>query len=482
LTNRNGNENIENTMKPKRVGRGAQWPPYYEKKQTQRTLAIIVGTSLYTEFGEQLDATTFSQLVEQLFHHNLLVFTASLTDKSIFPFLADCVQDDKTKVICNKEGKASSVRIKRKSSSRWIVPASSWDKIIDRDFMSDMRCIYNYIGVGEKPTPSSCGTSLLSQEWARNHFARIASVNGMCRDMLFQFRNGGRCDLSVAKGAQFESLVELDIASAYLAHLLRMPIGTSIRTYGNDLWNFWTFFCKCSVTITTELALGPFPDRKQKSSKIKYPTLPGTYEVHLWREQIEDCLAVGCQVTMYRGYGWHDYTEDTTSSCQRLYQLRVNAPDDDIEHAVKKVTTSAIGRFGTHNTFYSLVHEDDSLEGEQVLLNDQNRATQWHVHPEEDFTGPSMIHWYSYNMMQCARTLYRYALPYAREGRLVMTNYDAILVLEQDETHRYIQKHTLEAKMCAMGDWRWKRLTNVTIKGERSLECDQYVSLPGVKR
>jgi hypothetical protein len=469
-------------LKTKRVGRGAQWPPYVEKRKTERTIAIIVGTSLYTEMGEYLDVQTFTSFVDILFSRNLLVFTASLTNKEIFPYLVQCVQDENTKVVCNKEGVATSVRIQRKSSSRWIVPASSWDKVIDRNFMSDMRHVYNYIGVGEKPTPSSSGTALLSQEWARNHFARIASVNGMCRDMLFQFRNGGRCDLFAAKEAHFDSLVELDMASAYLAHLLRMPIGTSIRSYGNDLWHFWTFFCECTVTITSELALGPFPMRKQKSSKIKYPTLPGVYQVHLWREQIEDCLAVGCQVTMQHGYGWHTYTEDTTTSCQRLYQLRVNAPTDDIEHAIKKVTTSAIGRFGTHNTFYSLVSEEDSLEGEQALLNDQQRATSWYVHAEEDFTGPSMIHWYSYNMMQCARTLYRYALPYAKEGRLVMTNYDAILVLEQDETHKYIQKHTLEAKMCQMGDWRWKRLTNVTIKGERSLECDQYVSLPGVKR
>jgi len=308
----------------------------------------------------------------------------------------------------------------------------------------------------------------------------------MCADFIYKYRIGSRCDTKVTKGTHFDELIELDMASGFSAHYCaKIPFGTSIRDSASTIEqnNYFTYIVRCFVTIKEELALGPFPVRKQKQNKIQYPTLPGTYDTCLWKEQIEDAREVGCKVIPFGyGYGWNEYTEDMTVPAQKLYKLRIHAPTAEIEKDVKRITVGAWGRFGMNNTFYSLVDDNHSQLGEKCIVDDNFDPLDFYVQEEKDYKQVSMIHQYSYNIMQCARTLYRYALPYAREGRLIMTNYDAIIVVEKDETHKYVQKHTLEALMCNIGDLRWKRLTNVTILGDRSLKCDQYVSMPGVKR
>jgi hypothetical protein len=483
--------------KEKRLGHTPLWPAYLEKFPTERTLALFRENVLITEHGEILEADTFPLLFTCVFDYNLLTFVINLTDD--FPYLDDCVHNKKVQVICNKEGKPTCVRLTgKKNSSRWIIPESSWDRagyerkqreknpdfiLSDKNFVSFMRQTYDHFALGTRPTPSSCGVALLRDHWKQNNLSRISGCNRSTARFLYEHRIGSRCDLFVEKGSFFDELIELDMATAFGAmYCQKIPVGSGIKFLGNDCWQFFTFFCECTVTIPNELALGPFPVRKAKQSKIVYPTLPGTYQTYLWKEQIEDALQVGCKVEIHKGFGWHDSTEDMTIPSQHLYHLRNTAPNDWIEVATKKITTGAYGRFGMNNSFYSLVDEESSDFGQGCITDSQNNPLDYFVKEEKDYSTPSMIHWYSYNLMQCTRALYQYALPYAREGRLIMTNYDAIIVMEKDETHRYAKKHSLEALLCSMGDLRWKRLTNVTIKGERSVVCDQYTVLPGVKR
>jgi hypothetical protein len=116
------------------------------------------------------------------------------------------------------------------------------------------------------------------------------------------------------------------------------------------------------------------------------------------------------------------------------------------------------------------------------VLDDNNDPLDFFIQEYTDYNNPSMLHWRDYCIMLCNLSLFNYALPYAEVGRLIMTNYDELLIIATDEQQRYAKKHSLESLMCEMGDLRWQMLTNVKIHGDRSLECDQKTVRPGVPR
>lgn len=94
----------------------------------------------------------------------------------------------------------------------------------------------------------------------------------------------------------------------------RLPTGTVIwgSSFNNHPEFNITWFCRCSITVPHTLSLGVFPiqvsanDRDRKA-KI-YPTEPGTYESYIWKEQTQDCLDAGCQVTVHHGFAWNEWT------------------------------------------------------------------------------------------------------------------------------------------------------------------------------
>jgi hypothetical protein len=270
------------------------------------------------------------------------------------------------------------------------------------------------------------------------------------------------------------------MSDAYLAHSLTFPTGTSHFINRGLVAPYCTYFVRCEVTIHSELALGPFPvKRGRKDAKIVYPTLPGKYMAVLWKEQIEDCIKAGCTVVMGDGIGWRYLTNDTAHFCRLMHNYRMAATNGTLEHGVKKTTVSGLGQFGMSGEFYRLIAEDN---GQDIhLKDDEGYALSYYIHKDIEYDMPDMIHWFNYLIMQTARSLYKYSLPYAIEGRLIMTNYDALIIVERDERSRYYRKHSLEALMqCNAGDLRWEELTNVTILGDRSLKCDQKVITPGV--
>src|SRR5438270_304422 len=280
-----------------------------------------------------------------------------------------------------------------------------------------------------------------------------------------------------ASASPFQTLLELDMSDAYLAHFLELPTGTSYWFQDGHVSPFITYFAECEIRIHHKLPLGPFPRRVgRKESRIVYPTLPEKYKAYLWKEQIQDCKDAGCSVRVGHGVGWKYLTNDTTAYARYMHTSRLALAGTPIERDCKKTAVSGLGHFGMKHDFYRLVSEDNGKD--PCLINSIAQPLKFYVREYSDYQRPAMIHWYNYLIMQCARSLYKYALPYAVDGRLIMTNYDALLVIEKDERARFARKHSLDAMMCEMGDLRWQELTNVKILGERSLKCDQKVITP----
>lgn len=463
----------------KRNGRTPMFPDYFPKQFRDRRLVYVeTYNTVVDEYQKRYTINTPEALVDYLFDTNSILFLDTFGNDAL-PFIDFFVDNSLHKVLCNVTGTPSSIRINKGHEARWVVSAPTiWGEYVSDEFLITMRKLFRHCAVGVRPTPSSVGTSLLRAIWKLSGFSKQTAPNVFVQEYLHAHGYGGRCD-TPGKGKSYKSLLELDMSSAYLAHFLKLPGGTAYGFTGNRCWQFATFFAECKVTIYSELALGPFPV-KMREDVIVYPTLPGIYFTHLWREQIEECLLAGCDVEVKGGVGWRYITDVTDYWCEHMYWLKTLAPTYDVETMVKKTIVSTIGRFGTRGVYYHLVGESLADPSMPAEITDDMQPRAHYVMPERDYTSPSMVHWFNYCIMQCALTLYRFALPYAEQGRLVMTNYDAVLVVERDETHRYIEKHTLASKSVQAGDWRWQRLTNVEILGPRSLRCDQKVVTPGI--
>ena len=466
-----------------RIGHTPQWPNYFEKQYPNRRLAILKGHNLYVENIGNFEVSELATLIDCLFDKNCLAFCETLTSRENFPFLSGCIHSDVCEVLSNKEGQPLAIRINgTRNQSRWIVPSTTWNRKIDENFLKDMRTLFTYYKI-IKPTPGSLGRAILRRSFRENNEKRQTAPNALALRFLRYHGVGGRCDTLVHSydetGDIYPVLLELDMSSAYLAHFMQLPTGTSRWFINGHVEPFATYFCECDVTIHEELALGPFPVRTgRKESKIVYPTLPGKFHTYLWKEQIEDAQQAGCTIDISHGIGWSDFTTATTDFCRYMHHSRILHTGMAIENDDKKIAVSTIGGFGMKQTYYRLTSDDDGRY--PAVLDDNHNPLDYYIEEYTDYKQPSMLHWRDFCIKECNRTLYKYALPYAKQGRLIMTNYDALLIVEGDERQRLARKHSLQALMVEMGDLRWQELTNVRIYGDRSLECDQKRIRPGV--
>jgi hypothetical protein len=181
------------------AGKTPMWPHYQDRTLPNRTLAVLDGSTLHLEDKRAIQLTSFDMFVNVMMAENILAFTQTLTDETVFPWLDECVQSPLADVNCGKTGHATSIRIKRKSQSRWVVPASTWERFIDDTFLQDMRELYNHLGI-VKPTPSSLGQALLRKSFKENFLPHHTAPNQLARAFLRKHGTGGRCDLLVAPG------------------------------------------------------------------------------------------------------------------------------------------------------------------------------------------------------------------------------------------------------------------------------------------
>ncbi len=152
---------------------------------------------------------------------------------------------------------------------------------------------------------------------------------------------------------------------------VRFPIHGAVFFGGCEPEKCATYFGRCRVTIHTPLSIGPFPYRERNSPYIvQYPTRTGEYETYLWRDQVNDARAVGCEVEVLDGYYWRVLTPPTKLP-PRLYSRKerifIYALVDDLERQVYVGQTENLERRQTE-------HLRDTENLEKVALIQSLRA------------------------------------------------------------------------------------------------------------
>ncbi len=405
----------------KKRGSRPMWPDYRPQPQ-ERTLALYDRGRIYTEDDKAFSCLAYNTLRNILFDENLLLFTDSFTAIPFLPFIDDIVQD-----------------------------------------FPNTQAHPNTLG--------SLGSNLQKLLWEGK---RETTLSIHAENFIRAHMVGGRVD-TPGLGNSYSSLIDLDMASAYLAHFRLFPGGTAIGFYGVPSTDYVSYFAECEITIRRDIVLGPFPKRLQ-SGRVSYPTLPGIYTAFLWKEQVEECEIQGLEVKIIMGYGFRKETRATERWCQHLYSLRKNAPTKDIEIQIKLATNASIGRHGMGNERFVLVPHGKQAPSDAVLCDDHN-AFDIYIHPIVAPGSSHMYHFFSHCIAMTALTLYQFALPYAQADRLVASNYDCVLVLEQNADHQtYIKKHSAGdiAIPPENKTWRWQMLHNVEIRAPRRFHSDEH--------
>lgn len=132
----------------------------------------------------------------------------------------------------------------------------------------------------------------------------------------------------------------------------------------------------CVQTLLDHLAAGwddkVMDDYPVDTTSSSFPKLQ-CYESYIWKEQAQDCLDAGCQVTVHHGFAWNEWTRGNQaflSLCRELWQY---APmPDESERPL-------------------------SESGFLYYLAKYLMATPPY---------PEMLHWFSYAIMQSDRLWY----------------------------------------------------------------------------
>jgi hypothetical protein len=463
------------------------YPEYKFAKPTYRNLRILEGNNLVDEDGRVRTILGFDDLVNCLFDDNILLFVDDFTDGGTFPYLAEFVSHDKTKVLCDRNGKVLAIRVTGKGNkTRWIIQGKSWGvgqegnryQELSPLFLKDMWDLYQYVGVGMAPTPSSLGNLLMKYIYTREGLKRQTCISLAAENYLHEYSFGGIIN-SPGMGLHYDELAKIDMASAYLSKWISHPIGSAIAFGHGHCDTFDTYFASCDIEVRRELALGPFPVKKERN--IVYPTLPGIYRTHLWKEQVLDVIKAGAEVRVISGIGWRTASSDCEVWAKHVYWLRKRATDQFIESSLKRIAVSAIGRHSTQRKHYYLVPESRADPGAVPTISTNGEPLRYFVMEDYDGRTGYLVHFNKYTIMQCNREVYRFALPYAEQGRLVQMYVDSVLATSGSDTKLYIKRYSNEALLCEPGTWLLEYRHNVDVIAN-GYTSDEENRLPGVKR
>lgn len=438
---------------------------------------MLERNNVIDEDGVVLRVHNFDDLCNCLFDDSILCFVNDFTDGGTFPWLEEFVVHEKTKVLCDRWGKVLAIRVGGKGNkTRWIIQGKSWDSEVSPEFLRNMFDMYTYVGVGMYPTPSSLGNALMKYIYTKENLKRQTCISLAAEDYLHKYSFGGIIN-SPGMGMHYDELAKIDMASAYLSKWMFHPVDSAVVFGYGHCDSFKTYFAECEIEVHNELALGPFPVRKERN--IVYPTLPGRYVSHLWNEQVEDVRKAGASVRPISGIAWSNSSNDGNIWAKHVYWLRKRASNQFIEGCIKRIAVAAIGRHSTQRRHFYLVSDEEANIDDVPVLNSKGEPLNFFIKEEYDARSAYMVHWNKFTIMQCNREVYNFALPYAEKGKLVQMYVDSVLALENNEKGQYIKRYSNQAMNCEPGTWliEYRHNVNVVANGYTSNEEDR---LPGV--
>jgi hypothetical protein len=460
------------------------YPEYRYNKATFYNLGYLENGKVYNHRGTLLAKPDDAhELVSFMRDSFTCVYVPNMLYGSFTPqYLYGLTAMENSTVLCTKEGSPICARTGSGSTTRWVSGLDNWKEIAEPEALGRIWDVQKHFNVGYAPTKGSLGDKFSRSIYTSRKLGHHTAPSLACESFIREHCVGQMC---WTPGTGYHPILDyMDMHAAFLRYWYIHPTGTARHfteeKYTDDLA---TYFARCTVEIHEPLPLGPFPKVGKGESnqrKVYYPTEPGIYGgIYISKEQVQDCREAGCTVHVCEGFGWTEFTTDNMYFAQESYWKReVNVPSD-AEETVKGVPLAFIGRQKQTRNMKYIVSLDRAYDYEPVVIDKEGRPFPYAIRTKVNHMKAIMIHWWWYTVTECNRAVYNFALPFAKAGRLIMIDYDAIMVLDGNEKYNYYRKYDIGEVFAHAGDWKWRLLHNVDVLGDRTFESDELTHKPG---
>lgn len=455
------------------------WPTKRKQPRT-RSLAYVAfslispAARLSDEYGNTWQVDSWPELARIAVEGHYDVYTPPLLLDN--PWLAEMAEDDHCRIMASKTGGVIGVTYTNGKQTAYFTEAMRWQwRYPDADFVARLRALLVLCGVGDYATPGALGEAI----WASRRDTCVSTPSAACCHDLREHSLGGRAD-TPGMGRRLLCAYEIDMRSAYLSFLARVPTGTAMRLLSEPTDNR-QYFAPCEIRIPYAPTSDFAPVGYRTDTGLSFPRRcdgPHAFSGWLWRDEVQCARRSGAHVQL-SGYGWEWARTDldNTSYLAALRDLRDNARNAQELDWLKRAGVSALGRQAIHTASFSLIDDNSPWRADDdvPLQGDYDAPISgWWLHMErEERHAPRVTHWWAYTLMRCRLALWeRMELERKAGNTVLLSNYDGILLEEPSygpvhETPDY-------------GEWRQRRLTSVFIPGPRMVVAKEKKTLPGV--
>lgn len=406
----------------------AFWPFTLRPAHRERVLCATDGRHGWDEQGARWrEPDTYAAWVASAHARNAETYC---TDLGAWPHLAAASADPRCRVLYSRtRGLRGLVwRGGPRGRTTRLLAADTWGTWRpDPAGLRALRDAATAAGVGVHPSPAALGSALWATTLGDTNGGRVTPPPPACRADLCAHGVGGRVDGDGHGAREWAEAWELDMTDAYGSCIGRVPGGRVVRLT-DEPTPAWatTTYRRVTVTLTRPVPLGPI--HRRDPDRVRYPTT-GTWTTWAWAEEVADARDAGATVTEHEGWAWTAWDDRHGAWGARMHALRQAAPGR-ARWAIKLATVAAIGAHGRKPGRLTVTPADRPSAPEGAVIPTDQAGT-WLPLAITEAPGArdgALAHVYSYVVMTCRRRLYAKALPYARAGRLLATNYDACYV------------------------------------------------------
>ena len=338
----------------------------------------------------------------------------------------------------------------------------------------------DHAGVGGWPTPGKLAQAVLSHRWPAAD-PPLQRPPWYVHSLLAEHIVGGRVDHVTAR-LDHGCLWCADINNAYGAELLSLPSGRPSFFDPSQDWGDISgpWIAPCLITPPeSPVPLGPVPKR-DRYGRLSYPRSReegGPWVAWLWFEEVYAAAAAGFGVQFpddALAISWEDWTTAAAPGALELSRLRRDAPSPQVADLIKQATVELIGLWAAPHMRLRLSASGTGTRHYDESLGEVPGAVELEEWPEH---GINLVAQASYIYMRARMKLYLAALPAAKAGSLVSTDYDAIYTTERPEWL---------PESANTGEWKIAELhangSSLGAPYPRAIISKEKLRLPGVAR
>lgn len=399
-----------------------RWHAWRDTPGMQHKLAFLQhGEIFFSPASDPIKIKTLEDALTLLPKHKLMVLCANLFDQDEFPYSTPMLLHEHAFPMVSRSGKVSACSLQDKRKKGYFVPATTWGVPASFEGIDLLKYLFGVFNM-QAVSPSS-----LSEKVCRSLLPKYLFIHRPSYALMSDImtgKSGGRIDEAEDIGAYHPIVYEYDVNKMYLHHSRLVPSPFNAPTYrfclglGSILDSATGYYL---VTMEpTWRAIAPV----KVDGKAPY----GRFTKWLWKEEIEDCLAVGYQfISCDEGWEWEALSDFLCPWADLLYEKW--SEHQTLQPLIKQMMTGLPGRFLRAPEVFSLIPAEQHIPNQDIDIQLPYDAKKgpifcpFSLRAEYDPNYTALTPIGDYIVMQARRHLYRLMLMEHENKNRVLRSY-----------------------------------------------------------